>query len=84
MSYVTVIGADTDNTQPKFDIGAKGPKGTGIQEHIKQLEKIDKVRKSRPNKTSVFCMLKNHEECPEYSKKAKLCWCLRCVVIGKH
>ena len=84
MSFVTVIGSDNDNTQPKISFYGKGPKGQGIQEHIKQLEKIDKIRKSRPNKTSVQCMLRNHIECKEYGKKAKACYCLRCLVIGKH
>jgi len=84
MSYVTVIGSDNDNTQPKFELGGKGPKGTGIQEHIKQLEKIDKIWRSRPHKTTIECMLMNHTECKEYGKKAKKCWCLRCVVDGKH
>lgn len=84
MSYVTTIGSDNDDTQPKFDIYNKGPKGTGFQEHCKQLEKLNKILNSRPHKTDVNCMLKNHDKCPEYGKKAKKCYCKRCLVIGKH
>jgi len=84
MSYVTTIGSDPDS-HPKFDLfNNDAPKGSGIQEHVKQLEKLDKVLEKRPHKTNVNCSLKKHEKCPEYGKKAKKCYCLWCIVHGKH